>query len=113
MFCVTVVLSYVTTNVYNETVADILGWLATGIFTFSRIPQIILNFQRKNVQGLSIYSFILVNIANALFLASILVGLCDVSDPSLFFITNLQWIMGTTLTVLSDIVIFYQFKIYG
>lgn len=93
-------------------IADIVGWIATFIFIGSRIPQIYLNYQRKSTKGLSIYSFILVNLANLLFLASILVNLCDVLDTTQFIVNNLQWILGSSITVLFDLIIFYQFKIY-
>ena len=98
-------------------IADIIGWIATCIFILSRIPQIYLNHQRKSTDGLNINSFILVNVANFLFLSSILVNLCDVNDNGnneiqLFILNNLQWILGSSLTVLFDLIIFYQFYIF-
>ena len=93
-------------------IADIIGWIATFIFIGSRIPQIYLNYQRKSTKGLSIYSFILVNVANILFLASILVNLCETLDTTTFIINNLQWILGSSTTVFFDLIIFYQFQIY-
>jgi len=94
-------------------VADIIGWMASFIFICSRIPQIYLNHQRKSTEGLSIYSFIIVNIANLLFLASILVNLCDTYDTTTFIIDNLQWILGSSVTVFFDLIIFYQFQLYS
>lgn len=93
-------------------IADLIGWISTFIFIGSRIPQIYLNYQRKSTQGLSVYSFILVNIANLLFLSSILVNLCDTLDTPIFIINNLQWILGSSTTVFFDLIIFYQFQIY-
>lgn len=93
-------------------IADTIGWISTFIFIGSRIPQIYLNYQRKSTEGLSIYSFILVNVANLLFLSSILVNLCDVNNNGLFIINNLQWIIGSSTTVFFDLIIFYQFQIY-
>jgi uncharacterized protein with PQ loop repeat len=96
----------------QQFIADIIGWISTFIFISSRIPQIYLNYQRNSTEGLSIYSFILVNIANLLFLASILVNLCDTNNITTFIIDNLQWILGSSTTVLFDLIIFYQFQIY-
>jgi solute carrier family 66 (lysosomal lysine-arginine transporter), member 1 len=93
-------------------IADIIGWISTFIFIGSRIPQIYLNYQRKSTEGLSIYSFILINVANLLFLTSILVNLCDTLDTTTFIIENLQWILGSSTTVLFDLIIFYQFQLY-
>jgi uncharacterized protein with PQ loop repeat len=93
-------------------IADIIGWISTFIFIGSRIPQIYLNYQRKSTEGLSIYSFILINVANLLFLTSILVNLCDTNNTTTFIIENLQWILGSSTTVLFDLVIFYQFQLY-
>lgn len=92
--------------------ADLIGWMSTFIFIGSRIPQIYLNYQRKSTEGLSIYSFILINVANLLFLASILVNLCDTLETTTFIIENLQWILGSSTTVLFDLIIFYQFQLY-
>jgi uncharacterized protein with PQ loop repeat len=94
-------------------IADIIGWVSTFIFIFSRIPQIYLNYTRKSVDGLNIYSLILVNIANIFFLTSILVNLCDTQDYNFFILNNLQWILGSTVTILFDLIIFYQFKKYN
>lgn len=93
-------------------IADTIGWISTFIFIGSRIPQIYLNYQRKSTEGLSIHSFILINVANLLFLTSILVNLCDTNNTTIFIIENLQWILGSSTTVLFDLVIFYQFQLY-
>jgi uncharacterized protein with PQ loop repeat len=93
--------------------ADIVAWVTTLIFVVSRIPQIQLNFVRKTTDGLSMYSFIMLNIANYLFLASLLVNVCDASNINLFLLNNLQWILGAVCTSFLDIVIFYQFWLYS
>lgn len=94
--------------------ADVLGWLATMIFISARIPQILLNFQRKSTKGLSLLSFIIINIANWCFLLSILIVLYDIPESEYlnYIKYNLQWIVGSGSTSLFDAVIFYQFYDY-
>lgn len=94
--------------------ADVLGWLATMIFISARIPQILLNFQRKSTKGLSLLSFIIINIANLCFLLSILIILYDIPESEYlnYIKYNLQWIVGSGSTSLFDAVIFYQFYDY-
>lgn len=95
-------------------IADLLGWFATMIFITSRIPQILLNYNKKSTKGLSLLSFIIINIANWCFLLSILIVLYDIpNNEYLKYIKyNLQWIIGSSLTSLFDAVIFYQFYNY-
>jgi uncharacterized protein with PQ loop repeat len=95
--------------------ADIIAWITAILFIISRIPQILLNYRRKSTDGLSIYSFVFLNIANYLFLASILVNICDIKNEeniNMFMINNLQWIIGPIITSFLDFFIFYQFVIY-
>jgi len=95
-------------------IADIIGWCATGIFMTARIPQIILNFKRKSTKGLSLTSFIIINIANFFFLMSILILLYDLPQSEYInhILKNIQWIVGSSSTSLFDAIIFYQFIKY-
>jgi uncharacterized protein with PQ loop repeat len=94
--------------------ADIIAWLATAIFMLARIPQIILNFTRKSTKGLSLLSFIIINIANLFFLLSVLIILYDLNPNTYidYIKENIQWIVGSSSTSLFDCVIFYQFYKY-
>lgn len=96
----------------KKTLAVLVGWGATCVFFFSRIPQICRNYKRKSVQGLSLVTFFLISIANNMFLISILVQMIDVQDKYAFILTNLQWIVGILLSDVVDIIILYQFKKY-
>jgi uncharacterized protein with PQ loop repeat len=94
----------------NKMIADLVAWLTTIMFIGSRIPQIILNYQRKSTVGLSIYSFILLNIANYIFIVSVIVNVCDnIGNEYEFFISNLQWIVGPLIGSILDFVLLYQF----
>lgn len=56
-------------NVYGM----VLGWIMAAIYMSGRLPQIYLNIKRGNVEGLNPLMFIFALIANASYVASILV----------------------------------------
>lgn len=95
--------------------ADLIAWGSIVIFASARIPQILLNNKRKSTNGLSLLSFIIINIANSLFLLSILVILLDIpqNNHMNYIKNNIQWISGSFFTTMFDLIIFYQFYIYG
>lgn len=95
--------------------ADMIAWTSIFIFVSSRVPQIYLNYKRRSVEGLSLISFIMINIANYLFIISILVNLYDITEMTskfIFFMNNIQWILGSFCTSIFDAIIFYQFIKY-
>uniref|UniRef100_A0A6C0E0S9 Uncharacterized protein n=1 Tax=viral metagenome TaxID=1070528 RepID=A0A6C0E0S9_9ZZZZ len=93
---------------------DALAWFTTFLFISSRIPQIYLNYFRKSVTGLSLISFVMLSIANILFVATILVVIIDLDQNEInpYIWTNIQWIFGGITSTLFDFVIYYQFYIY-
>lgn len=107
----------------NSIFFDYLAWCSTLIFIIARIPQIILNYKRKSIVGLSKWTFIMICCANTLFFVSLIVKIIDLNDnenqthkisPIRQYINNnLQWIFGCTITTIFDLVILYQFKIYS
>ena len=100
---------------YSLYIAEIVAWCATLIFIIARIPQIYLNWKRRSTEGLSMLSFIIINVANMCFLISILVVLTDLKQDEYngYIIENVQWIIGCTCTIVFDAIIFYQFKLYN
>lgn len=94
---------------------DFFAWSSTFIFLSSRLPQILLNYKRRSVDGLSFVTFFNIIIANQLFLASVLIPLIDIetgSSRTVYFIKNLPWILGSSLTTVFDIIMFIQFLTY-
>jgi len=93
---------------------DALAWFTTLLFISSRIPQIALNYFRKSVEGLSLVSFVMLSVANTLFVATILVVVIDLDQNEIqdYIWTNIQWIFGGITSTLFDSVIYYQFYIY-
>jgi uncharacterized protein with PQ loop repeat len=96
-------------NVYPDIMADIFGWSALSLFVLSRIPQIILNYNRRSTEGLSVASFILINVSNYISLASILVDVYTYADV----FDNIQWIISPFITTILDLIIIYQSKMYS
>jgi uncharacterized protein with PQ loop repeat len=89
----------------SDFMGDLIAWLATIIFTISRIPQITLNYERKSTEGLAISSFIILMLSSLLYLISILL----VND----WIDIIQWIFGVMSSLLFfDSIILYQFLKY-
>lgn len=95
-------------------ISNLCAWFSTSIFMIARIPQIFLNFKRRSTDGLSFISFIIINIANFFFLLSILIVLHDLPiHQHLDYIkANIQWIIGSSFTIIFDVILFYQFYIY-
>jgi uncharacterized protein with PQ loop repeat len=114
VFLISLFIIFNNNRLIQSILADIIAWSATCIFMLARIPQIWLNFKRKSTKGLSLLSFIVINIANMFFLISILIIMCDLSsDRYIEYIKdNIQWITGSCTTSLFDGIIFYQFYKY-
>lgn len=100
----------------DKTLAVLVGWGATCVFFFSRIPQIYRNYKRTSVEGLSLTTFFLISVANNMFLISILIIIIDFNGSTdliyHFLISNLQWIVGIILSDLLDFILLYQFYKY-
>lgn len=115
-YSITVILSqYILHLLPKGLVGEVFAWGATAIFLLSRIPQIMLNYKRKSVNGLSFTTFINIIIANQLFLVSILIHLIDLDKSSYttYLLNNLPWIIGSCGSTLFDFIIFGQFLIYS
>ena len=93
-------------------IGDIFAWLTLIICIMSRFPQIILNYNKKNVDGLSSMTFTTIILANNLFLASILIALLDIEDRYDYFINNIQFILSSIGTTILDMIILIQMLIY-
>jgi uncharacterized protein with PQ loop repeat len=96
----------------GHTLAILVGWAATCVFFFSRIPQIYRNYIRRSVQGLSLTTFFLISVANNMFLTSVLVQIIDVDAKYKFLSDNSQWIVGILLSDIVDFIILFQFYKY-
>lgn len=93
---------------------NMIAWLSTLTFIVSKIPQIILNRKLKNVEGLSKITFVCIILSNLFFLLSILIKLpfLENSKHSFYFLNNLQWIIGTIISTIMDIILMGQIIYY-
>lgn len=89
--------------------AQLFGYLSAILYLGSRVPQILLNYQRKSCDGVSFLFFAFACLGNSAFIASVLA----ISLQKQYLIMNASWLLGSSGTLLMDFVIFSQFFIYG
>ncbi|KAG4212396.1 hypothetical protein ERO13_A02G162600v2 [Gossypium hirsutum] len=85
-----------------------LGWLMAAIYMGGRIPQIWLNIKRGNVEGLNPLMFIFALIANATYVASILVRTTEWGHIK----ANMPWLLDAVVCVALDLFIILQYIYY-
>lgn len=89
--------------------ASILGYISAICYLGARIPQIIKNQRERSCEGLSLLFFILSLLGNATYGAGILFH----SLEREYFLTNLPWLIGSLGTIVEDVIIFIQFRVFG
>ncbi|KAJ3146010.1 hypothetical protein HDU89_006740 [Geranomyces variabilis] len=89
-------------------VANVLGYVSAVAYVGARFPQIYLNAVRRSCAGLSLYMFVFTGLGNASYIASIFLQ----STSRAYIMTNLPWILGSGLTLLCDLVILAQARMY-
>jgi solute carrier family 66 (lysosomal lysine-arginine transporter), member 1 len=111
-----------------DTWGQVFGYFCAILYLGSRIPQILLNYQRKSTEGVSLLFFLFACIGNLTYDLSIFaydpVPLCDgrgigqcadgeaASIYARYIAVNASWITGSLGTLLLDMVIFTQFFLY-
>lgn len=88
---------------------QVFGWGCAILYLGSRVPQILLNFKRKSVEGISFLFFLFACLGNLTYVISILV--LDLSPR--YLAINASWLAGSVGTLILDMVIFIQFWIYN
>lgn len=89
--------------------AQILGYASALCYLGARIPQIIKNQKERSCEGLSLLFFMLSLLGNASYGAGILFH----SFEKEYFLTNLPWLIGSLGTIVEDVTIFVQFRVFG
>ncbi|KAJ1938338.1 hypothetical protein EC988_007624, partial [Linderina pennispora] len=92
----------------KQIIAQAMGTVSAIVYIMSYVPQAIQNYQRKSVEGLSIWLFILSLIANITYALAILV----VSLDPHYLAPYVPWLLGALVPCLIHFVILYQFRIY-
>ncbi|KAJ5834380.1 hypothetical protein N7447_000406 [Penicillium robsamsonii] len=88
---------------------QVLGYFSAVCYLGARLPQIYKNYSEKSCEGLSLLFFILSLLGNLTYGAGIL---CHSTEKE-YFLTNLPWLIGSLGTMVEDVVIFIQFRIYA
>ncbi|VVT48551.1 uncharacterized protein SAPINGB_P001834 [Magnusiomyces paraingens] len=88
---------------------EILGYLSAVLYLGARIPQIIQNYQKKSVYGLSLLFFLFSIMGNISYAGGILFYCNDWEYVKVY----LPWLLGSLGTVSEDIIIIIQFFVYG
>lgn len=99
----------------SATVGKLSSWACVTFYLSSRMPQIYYNYQRKSVEGLSVYLFIFALLGNSFYTLSI------ITSPQLhqsrplaveYLMKSLPFLIGSFGTILFDIIIISQVIIY-
>ncbi|KAG7727689.1 hypothetical protein KL930_003460 [Ogataea haglerorum] len=93
--------------VFNP-LAQTFGWLCAALYLGSRVPQILLNFERKSCEGISFMFFLFACLGNITYVVSIL----SVSTGYRYLLVNSSWLAGSLGTLALDFCIFIQFFLY-
>ncbi|RPA79041.1 PQ-loop-domain-containing protein [Ascobolus immersus RN42] len=88
--------------------ALVVGYISAVIYLFSRIPQIIQNYQTKSTEGLSLLFFMISTLANLTYGGGILFH----SSDRQYVMDNLPWLLGSIGVCSEDLVLFVQFYLY-
>lgn len=88
---------------------QIFGWGCAILYLGSRLPQILLNFKRKSVEGISFLFFLFACLGNLTYVISILA--LDISPR--YLLINGSWLAGSVGTLFLDMIIFIQFWVYN
>lgn len=110
---------------------QIFGYICAALYLSSRMPQILLNYQRKSTEGLNALFFIFACIGNLTFVCSILAfsplcskhyrghwheSTCKEGEAAAiywrYFMVNLSWLIGSAGTLGLDFAVFVQFFLY-
>lgn len=92
-----------------DPLAQFFGWLCAILYLGLRIPQILLNYKRKSVDGISFMFFLFACLGNLTYVISILA-----IDTSWYYLwVNSLWLAGSLGTLFMDFTIFIQFFIYN
>ncbi|KAI1854589.1 hypothetical protein JX266_000707 [Neoarthrinium moseri] len=108
-----------------DTLGQVFGWLCAVLYLGSRLPQLILNWRRKSVEGVSMLFFLFACLGNLTYVLSILAYEPTCARPNRcrpgevgkiygrYILVNLSWLAGSFGTLLLDLAIFAQFFIYS
>lgn len=98
----------------KEALGLVLAWGCTFVYCGSRCPQLYKNYKRKSVEGISPLLFGLALLGNLAYTLSIVTSCEFIYDDSKtdFFMRELPYILGSSGTIVFDMLYFYQRHLY-
>lgn len=113
LFCISLILLtlYIPNNI-KQILLNSIAWSASIFFCISKFPQIILNFQRKSIEGLAFSTFVLIMTTNVCFIISILINCLDGYSIISLIKLNFQWLFSSIISLFCDFIIIFQFLKY-
>lgn len=99
---------------FKQHLSTFLAWGCTLVYVSSRIPQLLKNYERKSVEGMSPLLFSSALSGNLFYTLSILTSCDFLTSPNKhdYFMKQLPYILGSSGTIIFDMVYFYQRRIY-
>ncbi|KAI5969803.1 RTC2 [Candida margitis] len=92
-----------------DPLAQTFGWLCAILYLGSRVPQIVLNYERKSCDGISFMFFLFACLGNLTYVISIL----SIDTSWNYLWVNCSWLAGSLGTLALDFTIFVQFFLYN
>lgn len=92
-----------------DPLAQTFGWLCAVLYLGSRVPQILLNYERKSCDGVSFMFFLFACLGNLTYVVSVLCG----GSGAHYLWINASWLAGSVGTLFLDFAIFVQFFMYA
>ncbi|KJR82692.1 vacuolar membrane pq loop repeat protein [Sporothrix schenckii 1099-18] len=86
-----------------------LGYCSAVFYLCARIPQILKNYREKSCEGLALLFFLLSLTGNFTYGAS----LVAYSQDGKYLLNALPWLLGSLGTIVEDVIIFFQFRLYS
>lgn len=105
---------FVSSIISSANIGLVLAWGCTFVYMASRCPQLLKNYRRKSVEGVSPMLFGSALAGNFTYTLSILSS-CEFlydANRTAYFWRQLPYIMGSAGTIVFDIAYFYQRRLY-
>lgn len=92
----------------NPAGAQFLGYISAVLYLTARLPQIYKNYREQSCEGLSLLFFILSLMGNGTYGGGILAHSLERN----YVMKNVPWLIGSLGTMVEDVVVFWQFRLY-
>ncbi|KAI9189916.1 hypothetical protein H9P43_001349 [Blastocladiella emersonii ATCC 22665] len=99
-----------TTTAYK--VGTVISYICTVMYLSSRFPQILLNYRRRSVEGLSPAMFAFALGGNATYAISVVLRSFSQDDQKAYLISSAPFIAGSAGVVMQDVVILIQWLMW-